>query len=246
MSTPSFIRVSAVIVSAAFAALVAPLLHATPINISFTADTATASGVTAGGDVVWIMRSLDEFSGSPLLGHRLEVTRDHDGNGAVEVRARVKQSSVWVAVDLTTGNYGVAKASGTAPRPLQPRSDGSLAGLAYLDFAVSEVHVLLVRPGVGAWARLFVQGSATDGDGRSDGNLRVSLSLLDVLHGGVPVPIVTQSRDVWVAIIPDDLSTYVVAVGGSVVATSSIPALSSIAMIALAAVLGIIGALSMR
>lgn len=186
-----------------------------PVSISLAGNGAVVEGITPGGHVVWLVLSLGEFSGWQRLTRRVAVTLDEDRDGRVELGQKAGASSVWLAVDFLTGRYALARPDGTQPRPLQSRGDHWAAGRTHLDFMTSELEVILVRPGKGAWVMRCEQGGPRDGDRRANGTLRVSLADMDLLHGeGDAVP-VALPRDLIVAVDPATLFTFAAAAAGS-------------------------------
>lgn len=178
--------------------------------INFTATGATASGIHPGGAAIWFVHSVTAFSGSPRLSRVVRVTNDDDGDGRVSLEASVTRSSVWALVDFSSGDYVVASPEGgPPPRELQERGNGWAPGRAHLDFDLSELDVLLVRPGRGAWVMRAWQGGPLDGDRRADGNLRVSLADMTRLHGSEPTPPVALPRDLLIAVEPTELFIFV-------------------------------------
>lgn len=195
----------AFIVSCFFAAS----LGGAPV-ITFTATGATAAGLRPGAEAIWFVRSVTELNGWPSLSRALHVTPDTDGDGTVAVEEKVPGASVWVVVDFATGAYAVASPSEEVwVRELRERGNGWRAGGAHVDFRVSDVDVLLVRPGRGAWTMRSGQGGPFDGDGLHDGNLRVRLSDLKKVHGDDPTPPVAIPGDLLIAIEPSELLLYV-------------------------------------
>jgi hypothetical protein len=177
-------------------------------NLTFHEGGATAS-VQAGGDVIWFVHSLSEFSGSPMLSRKVEITSDSDEDGLVELELPVRPSSVWVVVDLATGEYSVKAPNGTTPKSLREHGDFWSEGRAELDFDRSDLDVLLVRPGEGAWVQRCVQGGAGDGDDRADGKLRVSLARMESIYGSAGTLQASLAEDLFIAIDPRDLTVFV-------------------------------------
>src|SRR5882757_8391617 len=107
-------RLAALFVSATIA--IALLLMAVPadaaVRITFRESSVTATGIRPGGNALWFVHSVTEFSGSPMSSRKVEVTNDGDRDGAVMLATKAKPSSVWVVVDITTGEYAVARPNG--------------------------------------------------------------------------------------------------------------------------------------
>lgn len=184
-------------------------------RLVFTDARATAEGIRPGGDAIFFVHSVTDFSGSARLSRIVRVVADEDRDGDVSIEGAVHPSSVWVVVDYASGEYAIATPAGGPPvKELRHRGNGWAAGRADLDFGVSELDVLLVRPGRGAWTRRFHEGGSRDGDRRADANLRISLSAMKVLHGGDSTPSVALPRDLVIAVHPVELLTFVRAAEG--------------------------------
>lgn len=189
-------------------ALAAPLAAAP--RIAFTAGGATADGIRPGGDAIWFVHEVTEFNGGPRLARIARVVTDEDRDGRVSLEGSVTPSSVWAVVDYATGESAIVMPEGAPPvRELRERGNGWAAGSAHLDFGVSDLDVLLVRPGKGAWVVRCLQGGSRDGDGRPDNNLRVRLSDMERLHGADKTPPVALPRDLVIAVHPTELLTFV-------------------------------------
>ena len=183
-------------------------------RITFTPTGATAEGIRPRGEAIWFVHTVTEFSGSPRLSRVIRVVRDDDGDGTVSIEAMVGRSSVWAVVDYESGEYAVERPEGAAPlRELLDRSNGWAAGRAHLDFGVSDLDVLVVRPGHGAWTLRCFKGGACDGDGRMDANLRIRLEDMKQLHGSNKTATVVLPRDLVIAVHPRKLLTFVRSAG---------------------------------
>lgn len=179
-------------------------------RIAFSPSGATAEGIQRGGEAVWFVHAVGDFSGMARMSRIVRVVADEDRDGIVALDAELPASSVWAVVDLATGEYAVARPEGALPlRELTEHGSGWGNGSGHLDFNVSEVDVLLVRPGSGVWELQCQQGGARDGDGLANNNLRVRLSDMKKLHGSGPTPPVALPRDLVIAVHPRRLLTFV-------------------------------------
>ena len=192
-----------------FTITIAATASAAP-TIRFTATGAIAEGLRPGGDAIWFVHSVTAFNGSPRLSKTVRVTTDDDRDGKVALDRSVTPSSVWVVVDFESGEYAIASPAGAPPlSELRDRGNGWATGRSHVDFDISDVDVLVVRAGRGAWVMRSQQGGALDGDRRADGNLRVRLADMTRLHGSDPTPPVALPRDLIIAVDPTELSTFV-------------------------------------
>lgn len=169
--------------------LVAPLSAASP-SLSFEPEAVLAQGITPKGRVVWFSVAREISRQSATVVPRIEQVADDDGDGAVrlDLGKEVPLRSVWFAVDLETGESGVAAPEGF------PLLEGDLAGRAIpaalnrLELDRGLVYLVLVRPGVGAWKLRAGDGGASDEDGQPDGTLRAALAGLEGIDPTTPPP----------------------------------------------------------
>lgn len=144
---------------------------------------------------------------------RHERLIDDDRDGVIRyVPARgVAWRSIWIVVDLETGALAVA-APGGAPMPM--RSYGGRESLPaqaivqHLDVERERVDILVVRPGVGAWAGVVRDGGAADQDRQANRRLRLDPARLKPLDESFdPAPHAFRPGDV-VAILDSERLEY--------------------------------------
>jgi len=134
------------------------------LEVVLTPEGAEVSGASPGGEVallsVW--REVNARGGTEvtLLD---EALRDEGGDGRVSfdlshVGRPLPELSVWIAVDVTTGDTAFATPSGFKPKLAEARYQGP-AGRVELE--LSRPVVLWIRPGLGAF-----HSRARDGEGR--------------------------------------------------------------------------------
>jgi hypothetical protein len=182
----------------------------------------TVEGITPKGQALGfsVARELAEDDVATVV-RRTQVLADDDGDGKVtwDLGRDVPLRSIWVAVDLATGQVAAASPEGYPLRRVSWRSGGlGRGGMAadQVGDARSFVEVLLVRPGQGAWQLTVGDGSAQDADGRADGKLAAALDRLEPVPGlpGITGP---PSRfdpsDVVVVLDPNRMELIVVQAG---------------------------------
>jgi hypothetical protein len=177
--------------------------------VTFTDSGATAANITRGGEVIWLVASVEPFNGTVRLSRSVEVTKDDDRNGEVSIESAEKPDSLWIAVDFASGDYAFARRDGSAAPQFSDRAGSWMHGATDLDFLLSEAEVLMVRPHVGAWTVHASQGAYADADGRPDGNLRIHIEALDQLLGSAKAPRVANPNDLFVAVDTHALSLFV-------------------------------------
>ena len=150
-----------------------PAAAANRLAATVTPSAVVFSGVTHGGELVLFAASIGMDRGTLQRGRFTEVLADADGDGVVtyEPKRGIPFRSVWAGVDLQSGSIAVAAPEGYELQhsnvllgKLKNDGDGLPAALEVDRFSV---HVLLVRPGKGAWLYMGAQGGAKDrGNGR--------------------------------------------------------------------------------
>jgi hypothetical protein len=197
------------------AALLFTLPVAAQLQIQYATKALQITGGSARGDVsvIGVIRSSER--GKEVISE-FETIERADPSGAVTVAVpRLSQESVWLVVDVRTGDHIVSSPAHYAARQMPLPPD------AIDRFGRSILHtrpwaiVFLVRKGVGAWR---AQGS--DAVALSDPrNARVTVNpdRLKPIHGSPPAPQVLTPGDIvmafdvpfmefWVAkLSPDDL-----------------------------------------
>lgn len=178
------------------------------LAIHFDGRTVTVSGATPGRAVVVFGRGVGRHNRLPLYTRELETLVDGDGDGSVSFTAHmVPARSVWVAVDVETGEHAVATPGTTPLTPLE-LADSWRGNRAHLDVARQDLDCVIVRPGAGAWAVRVMDGGARDGDGMQNGIARLRLEDMNRLYGEADGPPVVTPKDVLVAIVPRTLEYF--------------------------------------
>ncbi len=202
----------------ALAALCASPLVAAPLEPSVTfPPTGPVSSVTVGGQLILLGASKEYDDGVRRLvrSEAALADTDQDGSVSLELEQEASPQSAWIAVDLESGGYAVdgPDESLLTSTPLdgsavQPASEGSgdelvIEGRWFL-------HVLLVRPKVGAWVASVTDGGVDDLDGIGDGIVHFPLERLEPLDGSPALDSPTVATgDVLLAVVPETLETLV-------------------------------------
>ncbi|MEO8277237.1 MAG: hypothetical protein ABI639_13570 [Thermoanaerobaculia bacterium] len=182
--------------------LVASPLTAQPeptLAIAFGESSIRIEGASRSGEVVWFSIA-SESSGyaSTTVPRSGSGSADARGVATVDLEDRIPPHSIWAAVDLASGAFALAtpetyplRRSALNPEAIQADSSGRSR---WLHANRSDLHLLLVRPGVGAWVGRFSDGSSDDADLETDGNLIADLgnlrpvgntrSILEEFRGG--------------------------------------------------------------
>jgi hypothetical protein len=191
-------------------------------RVAFEAAAVVVSGIEPGARLALVGVGL---ATGGLLPGRIRFSEllvaDALGEARLTSEHDVPTWSVWAAVDVASGEVTVAAPEGgelrrreVPPRALRAELDG-------LDDPRRFLEVLVVRPPAtpddgmsGAWVRSFGDGGEGDGDGATDGNVRVVPTLLEPLGDSPAAAERFAPGDVIVAIDPDSLEVWTASVPG--------------------------------
>lgn len=196
--------------------LAVPVAAAAPPSVSLEPEAVVARGISPKGRAVVFSVAREISRQSINVVPRYGIVTDDDGDGTVrlELGKEVPLRSIWFAVDLATGETGVATPEDFPLLPIDLRRAAIPAVLNRLEFQRRFAYLLLVRPGVGAWKLRVGDGGASDADGEPDGTLRAALSsLTPVQEGGPPPPERFSPGDVLLIIDPDRMESATVRIG---------------------------------
>jgi hypothetical protein len=206
--------------SVRFGAAVLAFVGALPVlakpQITFKETAVVVSQVTPFGQVAWfsVAREAEPFQAAMI--RRDAIVTDTSGAGSVsfDVGKPVPPCSIWVAVDLKTGEFAVAappdeplREVAVPPGALRNASNGKFSRF------VQNTHLLeffVARPGIGAWV-----ATLTDQDNPSevipgDGVVAVVLEQLTPVGATVVAPSEFLAGDVVVAIDPEQMTVAAV------------------------------------
>jgi len=188
--------------------------------IAFDSQAVTVQGCTPKGRVVWfsMAREVAEDDVATIV-RRQEVAIDEDGDGAVSLKLQgeVPLRSIWVAVDLTSGEFATASPQGYPLRQVAFRGRGlgrDNARSDQVEDARGYAEVMVVRPGEGAWGLTVGDGSEADEDGQADGRVAAALDRMrPVAAEGANPPQRFDPKDVVILIDPNRMELTVVKAG---------------------------------
>jgi hypothetical protein len=186
--------------------------------LAFSADGLAASGLTAGGTVVWygLERRVDDYT-LQIVRHAQTSAAAADGTAALALGRAAAPASLWIAVDLASGTYDVAAPDGSAPHRLPKPLTGLLPGAGgaadRLTDTRSYIEALVVRPAVGAWTFHGGDGGQDDEDGKPDGRLLLPLDRLQPLATAPAPAAKAGDKDLWFVLDPNRLE-YSILKGG--------------------------------
>ncbi len=191
-----------------------------PASISFTAETVQIAPVTPGARVVLFAASLESSDGILVQSTGAKVFIDDDRDGIIVYRrsSGIPSRSLWIAVDMDTGQYGVGTPS-DAPKTFLPFPASLLKRdvegvLGLYDAEQLTAEMLVVRPGEGAWHLRALEGGNGDADRTHNGRLSLaSAEAIPVPGTSGSSPRKLKNRDVIAVIDPGRLEGFVTEIG---------------------------------
>jgi hypothetical protein len=203
---------------AAFIA-VAPVASAAAPGLKLTVQShkLVASNATKGSQVVFFGDQIDARAYSADYFHGANVVDvGDDGSCTFDIGRGVGPASVWIAIDLATGDTDVITGDGLHAREYIPTADalkhdfnGNTSKLQ-LPFLIADV--LLVRPKDGAWLTTVADGGSTDDDRNQDGKTTVQFETLLETSKNHKAPRAIVKGDVLIAVHPRTLQYMIVKV----------------------------------
>jgi hypothetical protein len=135
-----------------------------------------------------------------------------------EVEAPTEVRTVWLAADGSTGRFTIAGSPGFVPVevefPARGLSRAPNGLLRVLRSRFGRGEMLVLRPGVGAWRVISVDGAASDADKVQDSGATFSLDgalpVWSPAGGDAPTPDELAAGDLVVVVSLDDLRFFAV------------------------------------
>ncbi|MGA7617465.1 MAG: hypothetical protein WBX15_20055 [Thermoanaerobaculia bacterium] len=187
---------------------------ASAVGIEFSDSDLIVTGVTPGGSVSVFGEESEPKTYWTNFVRKDEFLSDADADGVVRLEGVVLPKSVWVAVDLTTGDYAVASPPGFPLQrfdlPGNALEQGAPGQFNKLRKEINFAEIFWCRPGVGAWKATAGDDGETDEDGAADGKIEISPA---GFTGPSPAPQHFQRGDVIALIHPYTLQVFVTKVG---------------------------------
>jgi hypothetical protein len=194
-----------------------------PLTIRFAEREVAVSGATAGGKVAWfsVAKEIRNFA---LMQRRDAITEANAaGEAAFVLDEAVPPVSIWVAVDVATGQFAVAAPSTFEPRELVLAADALQPGRHGSDDEITDNHefleMALVRPSkgsgtlAGAWGGTVGDGGQSDDSAKPDAKVALPLSRLRPIGQSAELrPPVLTPGDVLAVIDPIEMAVTVTTV----------------------------------
>lgn len=204
--------------------LLLSLLAAIPASaaplVTFEAQSVVVSSLTPGAEVAYlsVAREPAGYSSSVVRREGRLQDEDHDGTVTIELGQAVPLRSIWLVVEMATGLVLPATPEGYPLRQAEPGSDVALAvtaGATRLGAQGAISHVLVVRPGGGAWVATWADGGTADEDGAGNRSILTGLDALEPLVDGPPPPLELAAGDRILTIDSDAMVWALATVGGA-------------------------------
>ena len=189
----------------------------TGLGVSFTSHEVVASNAAAGSQVLFFGDQVEPRTYTSAYFHGADiVTASGTGTATFDIRRPIPRSSVWIAVDLATGDTAVGLQPGSTASEYVFNADTLkhefTGNIAKLDLPFLLADILLVRPGEGAWRVSAADGGRHDGDGLQNGQMTLSLEALDEIEKDKKPPHALKKGDVLVIVSPRSLRYAVIKV----------------------------------
>jgi hypothetical protein len=150
---------------------------------------------------------------------RRELLADEDRDGTVQypLPNGVAFQSIWIAIDVASGETTTFSPDGYVPLEMHERGAGRSKSVEAientLDIGRAVVELVVVRPGHGAWFATPRDGGAADRNGR-DRNIRLDPAKMKArggTHGDAPHAL--QNGDVVAVIDPEMMEYWIRVIG---------------------------------
>ncbi len=178
-------------------------------------------GETSGGSTVALIGASRRWNGHgstlSLVSESL-TDDDRDGRVTLSPHSGVSEQSLWIAVDVATGEVNAASPEGAATRAFDLTGAelrrGPFNELSRIRLTGRQANILLVRPGQGAWHRMVGDRSVYDEDDIGDGAFTLALDQMVPFVGNEEAPPFLEGDDVLVILDPHRLA-YAITTAGS-------------------------------
>jgi hypothetical protein len=177
-------------------------------SVTFEPESVTISGVTAGGDAIYLAAARIAHGYSRDMATETGWLSDSDGDGvtSIPLRRRLPLHSLWVAVDLPTGRSTVMFAH--PPDAFHRSEKLNMGELRELVKEGDYLMFLLVRPGMGAWTLTIEDSDRHDGDGHSDLKVKLRIDDMEPIGSSPAAPRHLDKADVIFVVDPVDLRVF--------------------------------------
>ncbi|HEX2836055.1 MAG TPA: hypothetical protein VHW00_23825 [Thermoanaerobaculia bacterium] len=198
----------AALLCAAVGAVADPRVTALTVNAEERQVRVT--GITPDHQAIVFSVGIGSIGNTPALTREARALTDDDGDGTVELTVhRLPSRSVWVAIDVESGDVAVATPDGSLPATLPRPENAWLAGQERVAISRSYVEAVVVRPAVGAWAARLADGGSRDADSLRNGISTFRLDAMQRIGGTENGPPLAQPNDILIVADPQTLELIV-------------------------------------
>jgi hypothetical protein len=189
-------------------------------TIVFDDESVSVSEITASGRVAFFSMAFERAGFRDRLTRRDDLLTDEDGDGTVRVDLErpVPPASLWVAVDLATGELALALPEGSPFREVAFPARGLGAELRWLEDRRNLLDLFLVRAGngadAGAWGISLADGGSGDDDRSQNRSIRAATLDFRPVGDSPQPPERLAPGDLLVGFDPDTLELYAVRLPG--------------------------------
>jgi hypothetical protein len=177
------------------------------LEVTFAAQSLTVRGLTPGGSLVLFGVAREPLINTtpavPAVVVRAEILTDKDRDGVVrlDLPTNIPAMGMWSAVELSSGRHLLFPSPGFEPRLVSVGADlvrtDSAGDLRKIEWPFSQIDLLVVRPGTGAWRQFASKGSMGD-ENRSNGfvSLRIDAGNMTPIGNSLAGPGTFRSGDI--------------------------------------------------
>lgn len=163
------------------------------MTLTLESDALVVSSLSPGDTVALLSLSRQMFHSIVRSERRDEWLEDEDLDGEVRLplESPAPEQSVWLAVNVTSGEWAMTVGAPETGGPLVVADAGDVFSGSAFSQAGTFFELLVVRPGTGpdagAWGGALADGTALDADGELNRSIGVSPSALTAV-GSSPTP----------------------------------------------------------
>lgn len=201
---------------AAFVFIVILTVPSAAMTLSVDAEGVTVSALPAGAQVILFGAGREPGRHQSTVRHWTEVLRDDDRDGVVRFSSAVTHKSIWIAVDLESGEFVANTGPGYPRREVTHGFSvkrNNVGQLSKLENARGIAELLIVRPRQGAWRLSAEKNSRVDEGRDSPSAMRLDASSFQPVNGVASTDLKHLKRgDVLAMIDPRVMEFYVIQV----------------------------------
>ncbi len=181
--------------------------------LSFQGSDVVATQLTPGASLVLFAISRETPAWMPHVVSHVEVIpgEKNDGQFTFDGGTGAQSDSIWALAEVETGMMALAIPAGAPVRQLPAGALGLATGESNVAVSVTtgvrtHLHLVLVRPGTGAWSLVSCDGSNTDHDGVVNGSQLLDLPDFAALWGETKRPSELEPGDLLIALDSESMS----------------------------------------